>query len=293
MSHFCFQASQAQQLQKISLNIGQEAPPVLWRETGPAENVHGVFFRQDATLIFVDEASSSIGPPTSFRELRLTGRRPGAGQFVAVEVPRVQGLNTLGQVQVDVRDVDDKEADLTYSGRFVYWHRAVPESLKGASPLLFPATSGLPGSQSPLFQKVPFSGPLPEGLYVFFTHIDPLQNSVEVANRRGDDAISNRADGIQFLPVGGNGPTRPEWGTFRTQLTPVRGAMHGRKDFYLHDSRKGFSHGCIEVGKSSEGVDFFSALLGYAAERTRKPRLILRVKYSHPAQITRGTTAAT
>ncbi|MGP3954042.1 hypothetical protein [Streptomyces sp. 7N604] len=292
MSYFCFQASQTQHLTRLALHVGEEAQPILWKGVGPDDNVHAVFFRQEPVVVFADEKAPTHAPQNSYRVLELTGRAPGTGKLRAVEVPRTGDLKTLGELQVDVRQVDGGEADLTYSGKFLHWHSSTPKTVKAAGPLLFPATSGLPGHQIGLQQSSKDHGPVPEGLYTFFTHVNPRQNSVQAANLRGDKAIDNTEDGIEFLPIGGNGPVRPEWGTFRVRLTPVRGNMHGRSGFYLHNSRKGYSHGCVEIGKTSEGDDFFALLLTLSAEKTRKPKLTLRVKYSYPQQLTRGNTAA-
>ncbi|MFR9781034.1 hypothetical protein ACL02O_34000 [Micromonospora sp. MS34] len=292
MSHFCFQASQTQRLEKLALQVGEEAPPILWKGVGPDDNVHAVFFLQEPVVVFADEKAGAHAPQNSYRVLELTGRAPGTGKFRAVEVPRTGDLRTLGELQVNVREVEGGDADLIYSGKLLFWHSSIPKAVRPAGPLLFSATSGLLGSQIGLQQSVKDHGPVPEGLYTFFTHVNPRQNSVQAANLRGDGAISNTEEGIEFLPIGGNGPVRPEWGTFRVRLTPVRGNMHGRGGFYLHNSRKGFSHGCIEVGKTADGDDFFAFLLAYSGEKTRRPKLTLRVKYSYPEQLTRGSTAA-
>ena len=53
--------------------------------------------------------------------------------------------------------------------------------------------------------------------------------------------------------------------------------------FYIHDSSKGFSHGCIEV----EGR-FFFVLRDFAKSQSR-PRLILKVEYK-VGQATNGGT---
>lgn len=63
----------------------------------------------------------------------------------------------------------------------------------------------------------------------------------------------------------------------RHACKPTRGG------FYLHDSVKGYSHGCIEV----EGI-FFESLSKFA-HATRLNHLILRVKYV-PGRATNGGT---
>ncbi|MFF4550075.1 hypothetical protein [Streptomyces sp. NPDC001435] len=292
MSHFCFQATQTQQLSQLTLRVGEEARPILWKGVGPDDPVHTAVFFQDPTVVFFDEKEPVNAPQRAFRKLELTGRSPGTGRFRAVEVPRTGDLRALGEIQIDVQDVEDKDADLTYSGKFLYWHRSQPTLVRPAGRLLFAATSGDETSQMAAFQTIKNRGPLPEGLYSFVTHVNPRQNSVRAANLRGDAAVINHPgeSGIEFLPIGGAGPTQPAWGTFRVALTPVRGNMHGRDSFYLHNSHKGFSHGCIEVGSSADGDDFFTLLLAYSAEKSRKRSLTLRVKYSYPEQFTLGAT---
>ena len=80
------------------------------------------------------------------------------------------------------------------------------------------------------------------------------------------------------------------WGTMRVRLAPTSGNMFKRDGFYLHNSHKGFSHGCIEVGSTFEGTDFFSSLLLRASELRSGSKLSLRVTYSYPEQSTLGRT---
>ncbi|GAA3671143.1 hypothetical protein GCM10022224_039220 [Nonomuraea antimicrobica] len=290
MSYFCFERSPEVRLSRLTLAVGEEAQSILWRGEGPDDIVHSALFDHDRTLVFADETKVSYVPPHPFRRWQITGRAPGSGRFEAIYMPRTGALVRLGRIDLDVRLEPDMEADLVYTGKFLLWRRSVPSALRAKGPLLFHATSGLMGSQIVLMQSGYNQGPLPEGLYSFFTHVDPKQNSVEAANKRGDHAASNHEEGIQYLPIGGNGPVFPDWGTFRVRLTALRGKTYGRSGFWLHDSRKGFSHGCVEVGQTTDGLDFFSALLINAGSPDRKPKLILRVKYSYPEQITRGQT---
>jgi len=57
----------------------------------------------------------------------------------------------------------------------------------------------------------------------------------------------------------------------------------GRKGFYIHDSTKGFSHGCIEIQPS-----FFIALKSFV-QTTRRSSLVLKVAYV-PGRATNGGT---
>jgi hypothetical protein len=81
----------------------------------------------------------------------------------------------------------------------------MPPSAESSGALVFNATSGLMPIASA--QTIKDSGPIPEGLYKFKAQIDPLRSNIAQANALGDRAVDNSRDGIQFLPVGGLGPT--------------------------------------------------------------------------------------
>lgn len=288
MSQFSYQATQDQPLTNVTLTVGEEARPIVLKAVSTGDVVKNAFFLQRVPLVRVDEFPTPRDLPTPLRILSLTGVRMGAGSFDAVAPPG--NTRPLAEFGVSVRDIDDKNADLVYSGKYLYWRRELPQGVANAYPVLFAATSGLMNHQYASQQSNKGHGPVPEGLYAVATSIDPAQNSVDAANKRGDMAFANPDPRIQFLPVGGSGPTNENWGTLRVQLVPIAGNMYYRNGFYLHNSEKGFSHGCIECGKTRDGVDFFSTLLAYAKESHRKPRLIIRVKYSYPEQSTLGKT---
>ncbi|MFC5828278.1 hypothetical protein [Nonomuraea insulae] len=277
-------------LPKLTLSVGEEAPLIIWQDDRPGENPYtAILFQQDYTHLLVEEVRQPSGRQGATRLLRCTGKAPGSGRVEAVDVPRTGALKPLGRLDYEVRD--DLEADLVYTGKLVHWRRSVPASLRAHRPLLFHASSGVDRSQTARLQSVEDLGPLPEGLYTFLTHVDPRQNSVAAANKLGDRAVTNNyREGIQFLPMDGDKPKYPDWGTMRVRLTQVRGATYGRGGFFLHNSRKGYSHGCIEIGGTIDDVDFFSALLIHAGSPDRKPKLTLLVKYSYPDQSTSGKT---
>lgn len=289
MPEFAFQESQSQVLKTLSLKIGEEAKPIVW-QGGTGEHVHTAFFTQSSPLLFVDETKSAVTPAKSYRVLRLTGRQAGTERFAAAAITTRTGddITRLGVVEVRVDEISDGDIDMTYSGRYLYWHHNRPGSITGSS--LFPATSGSIGQQNALFQKQKNQGPLPEGVYSLRAAVDPGQASVEAANKRGDKSTSNTEEGIQFLRIGGQGIVDIEWGTMRVRLNPLQGNFFERGGFYIHNSRKGHSQGCVEVAPSGDGVDFFTALLAYAHEPKKKPYLKLRVKYSYPSQSTVGAT---
>jgi len=142
-------------------------------------------------------------------------------------------------------------------------------------------------------------GPLPSGTYTLRARIDKTQGSVELANRlykpnesdwAKQPALTNPRTGIQFLPADKGAPRFWAWGSARVRLVPRSGDMCGRDGFYLHNSHKGESHGCIEVGSTPEGMDFFTCLITYTGDPKGPEELSLAVEYGHPDQRTQGRT---
>jgi hypothetical protein len=182
---------------------------------------------------------------------------------------------------------------LTYDGQTVVWW---PDGRK------FKATSGLiekvPDAagrphivdhQKPTEQCVRNAGPIPEGTYYLELQIDPRKYAVD----DGTSRCNLRAAGpIQHIPRGGD-PTRvpkgmhagwcednwANWGWRRVRLEPAdtktaKACSPTRAGFYLHDSTKGYTHGCVEV----EGA-FFDRLIKFAP-MAKQPRMRLTVKYT-------------
>jgi len=151
----------------------------------------------------------------------------------------------------------------------------------------FKATSGADRFQWPEEQCRPMAGPLPQGFY----QISLLDEGV--AHTVGSHACGLVAgSGIQKIPRGpvGNPCERPwmRWGANRVRLMAAdpmtaHACSTHRDNFYIHDSAKGYSHGCIEV----EGT-FFPMLRTYA-HSAAKDHLVLQVKYV-PGRKTNGGT---
>ncbi|WP_151637642.1 L,D-transpeptidase family protein [Noviherbaspirillum aerium] len=153
----------------------------------------------------------------------------------------------------------------------------------------FKATTGFKGFQHPTHQCTPEYGPIPEGVYKVFLWKKGLAK---------DDG-NNRCNlaptwGIQQNPRGeAAGKCEPfwaNWGQNRARMEPAdvktqQACKPSRGGFYLHDSTKGYSHGCIEV----EGT-FFHSLRHYAGA-TRQSYLVLRVKYVSGRPTNGGTRA--
>ena len=145
----------------------------------------------------------------------------------------------------------------------------------------FNASSGLPGTQEPQYQCVPDSGPIPEGKYKLLLDVD--------RDNAADDGTNScnlkPARKMQWIPRGADAgacePYWANWGTRRVRLEAADSHTRGqcgarRSGFYLHDSTKGYSHGCIEV----DGA-FFNVYIGYYSTHLRRKGqyLTLTVKY--------------
>lgn len=158
-------------------------------------------------------------------------------------------------------------ADMEFDGQVLRW--------RGTGK--FRATTGLPEYQHPTHQCVKDKGPVPEGLYKVF-----------IADRgiAKDDGTGfcNLAPawGVQTIPRGRDAgacdPYWANWGNQRVRIEPAdaitqKACRPARGGFYIHDSSKGYSHGCIEIDRG-----FFVSLRARSAVN-RTGYLTLRVKY--------------
>lgn len=168
-------------------------------------------------------------------------------------------------------------ADLVYNGILLVW--------QGKS--MYKATSGMAGHQIPTDQCMKDAGPVPEGNYSL---------SVSVGGAAKDDGTGRcklePSWKIQTITRGAAAgdcePFWANWGENRIRIEPTDtktkfACNPVRSGFYLHDSTKGFSHGCIEVEQR-----FFDDLRAYA--KTPKAKgLSLEIKYI-PGLATNGGT---
>lgn len=191
----------------------------------------------------------------------------------------------LGRVRAEKRtDTTQPGAamiDLVYDGRILHWHGHGN----------FKATSGMTGLQEPRFQCIPDGGPIPEGEYKIATQIDP-----HPARDDGTHSCSLMpARSMQLIPRGsaaaGCEPYWSNWGWHRVRVEAAE--LHTRQrcatrrsGFYLHDSTKGYTHGCIEVEGS-----FFSTFVGFIRQRGSAVRN-LRLKVQYIGLTTNGGTAS-
>lgn len=168
--------------------------------------------------------------------------------------------------------------DMEYDGQALTWQG------RGS----FKATSGLPESQMPINQCVPDYGPIPEGFYRVFIR----DHGVAQDDGRGFCVIKP-SWGIQVIPRGKDADGCEQywanWGNNRARMEPadtitkLRCNPVVRGGFYLHDSTKGYSHGCIEVESN-----LFIHLRNYH-KQTSKNTVILKVKYVNGRATNGGT----
>jgi len=186
--------------------------------------------------------------------------------------------------------------NLLYDGTHLEWRNA----FDGKS-LYWRATSGMPGSQNATEQCTKDAGPVPEGEY----EIEVVVRGEAKTYFRTCSLVRPSGGGIQSIPRGADAvgkvggktvdcdPYWQNWGENRVQMTPAdaktRTACSPRRSgFYIHDSNKGFSHGCIEVEK-----EFFTRLNTFAtviAKQKKDPTMRVTVKYRRSDMSTYGYT---
>ena len=141
--------------------------------------------------------------------------------------------------------------------------------------------------QVPKNQCIPERGPVPEGNY----YIPLIEGSYAEDDGNGICQLKPSWR-IEQIPRGESAgecePYWANWGHNRVRFEPNDKATKekckpGRSGFYLHDSTKGYSHGCIEVEQR-----FFDALRVYIKTGKDK-KLLLKIRYT-PGMKTNGGT---
>jgi hypothetical protein len=158
----------------------------------------------------------------------------------------------------------------------------------------FKGTSGLKGLKegesdyrNAEFQSNKDLGPVPEGWYSI--NLKPKPWRVANADNISGGILSNPDGGIELLPdpfitQAGNSIIYPGWGTIRARLEPMAGTnTFGRSNFYIHNSSKGFSHGCIETSTT-----IFGYLISYRNRGHMNINVL--VDYPTPTSSTYGFT---
>jgi hypothetical protein len=159
---------------------------------------------------------------------------------------------------------------IIYNGTQVNWYAAT-----GTLIASYNATSGLPDYQNTQYQGLRDKGPIPAGSYTINLSLNP-ERFAKINPVTGETL---GGAGIEKIPESyttedGNTYTYPGWGTLRAALKPDKGNnTFGRSAFYIHNSHKGYSHGCIEVG-----TGFFDRLIQYS-----KNHKSIKVIVSYPS----------
>jgi len=187
------------------------------------------------------------------------------------------------------------------TGNKIYWYGG---KTGDKSNLLhtYKATSGYKGPdiygkqwnlQNSKYQNVKNGGPTAEGRY--HINLKPDPERVATADTKTGELNKNPDGGIERIPKfvenpqkQGSGWTYSEWGNNRAALVPdkVTGATNTERDnssYYLHDSEKGYSHGCTEVQ-----TELFDQLKEYRNEGNDKIDVV--VKYPSKDHSTNGGT---
>ena len=151
-------------------------------------------------------------------------------------------------------------------------------------------------TQQAKYQRISNVGPTPEGKYKI--NLEPSPDRVAEANLKTGELKRNPEGGIEKIPKFVANPDKPgygwtynDWGENRAKMDPiiVTGATSQERDlssFYLHDSQKGYSHGCTEV----EG-ELFDKLKEY--REAGNTSIDVKVEYPNEDHKTNGGTKKT
>lgn len=193
-------------------------------------------------------------------------------------------LNTNGHsFGLDDHFKDDSPIWLEYDGAFVYVYRGT-YGQRGSIVVKYKASSGLPGYQRARNTNIKDAGPVPEGKYWIYLIPNPAR--VAKHDPRTGELLSNKDGGIEKIPssiinTAGQTIIYPGWGSTRARLFADKGTqVFGRNNFYLHDSHKGYSHGCIETNPH-----IFDLLI---KARQSFTKVALMVDYRNPDTSTYG-----
>ncbi len=190
-------------------------------------------------------------------------------------------------------------ADLFYNGQVLIWNWG-NRKYKATSGLVESSDGEEGGTKDGIldyryakYAKKKNHGPTPPGLYQLIAQ--DSKKLVRVADwatcSLGSAGLST---GIQKIPRGADSKNGLEecedfwinWGFNRIKFFSKKSTKtYGRSGFYLHDSTKAYTHGCIEVEKR-----FFDDLRLYSKDPKNKSSLTLKVSYKDEKTHTYGFT---
>jgi hypothetical protein len=175
--------------------------------------------------------------------------------------------------------------NLFYDGAYLTWNDAydgVSRNWRATSGIVEGATD----YRNSQHQCVKDKGPVPEGNY----EIEVVMRGMAKADFSTCSLVRPKGGGIQSIPRGADAKRGSNdcesywmnWGINRVQMNPADRTTRNscsplRTGFYIHDSSKGYSHGCIEVE-----ADFFDVLRKFAERIGRlgtDPTMKVAIKY--------------
>jgi hypothetical protein len=167
----------------------------------------------------------------------------------------------------------------------------------------YAATSGAPGYQTPAHEVVENLGPVPAGKYKVplrlggYAYVIGVKEELSQLSVQFDreESIENMPENVEFGDAtnGNRLVNFPHWGCHRVRLTTL--SYDNRNvtrpgGFYIHDSTKGYSAGCIETSHR-----FFEHLIQFAIQLGKSPEnpagldtVLLRVDYSKQRKLSGG-----
>ncbi len=153
---------------------------------------------------------------------------------------------------------------MTYTGQKLVWDGFGPIGGYLAASGLEPVPSGGEDYRKPQYQHLRDKGPIPEGDYLVPLKIggtalaDAAKGELLTA---ADYEIQEVPSEVPGAPRAGSWNLVPLWGCHRAKLKKVgfKDTSIVREGFYIHDSDKLYTHGCIEVASA-----FFDKLIEFA-----------------------------
>lgn len=173
----------------------------------------------------------------------------------SLTLSEIATLNAIFNTNTHSYSLEDKFQDnalvwLKYDGAFVYCYGG-SYGQTGMLIAKYKASSDLPAYQQLRNTNQNDAGSVPKGKYWIF--LMPNPNRINQSDKKSDKSLSGKDEKIKKTPAfttneRGQTIIYPGWGNTRAGLFPDKTTnTFGRNNFYLHDSQKGSSQGCIET----------------------------------------------